>query len=212
MARLQWDVDGNRYYESGVDRGVLFVGTDPGVAWSGLISVSESPTGGEARPYYLDGIKYLNLASAEEFEATITAFSAPGEFGPCDGRATLSNGLFATQQPRKPFGLSYRTGIGNDSLAMDAGYKIHIVYNALAAPSERSYETQSEETSPVQLSWGITTLPPKLSGLKPTAHFVIDSRVSSAAFLTAVQDLLYGTDVDLARLPTPQELVTLSAL
>lgn len=211
MAKLEWDIAGNRYYESGVDRGVLFIDNNPGVAWSGLISVSESPSGGEPRPYYLDGIKYLNISSAEEFEATINAFSAPGEFAPCDGRISLANGLFATQQPRKAFNLTYRTGIGNDAVAMEAGYKIHIVYNALAAPTDREYTTIGDDAEPTQMSWAITTLPPKMTGLKPTAHFVVDSRVASVGFLTALENLLYGTTVDIPQLPTPQELITLSS-
>lgn len=211
MPRLEWDIPGNRYYESGVDRGVLFVDNNAGVAWSGLISVSESPSGGEARPYYLDGLKYLNLSSAEEFEATINAFSAPGEFAPCDGRISLANGLFATQQPRKPFSLTYRTGIGNDVVGMSAGYKIHIVYNALAAPTDRDYTTIGEDSDPTQMSWAITTLPPQLTGLKPTSHFVVDTRVASAGFVTALEDRLYGTAVDISDLPTPAELVALSA-
>lgn len=210
MTKLLWDMAGSRYYETGLDRGVLFVGNQAGAAWSGLISVSEAPTGGEAKPYYIDGVKYLNIAAAEEFEATINAFSAPIEFAPCDGRALLNNGLFATQQPRSPFNFSYRTKVGNDIDGSDHAYKIHIVYNALAAPTQRNYTTAGDTVEPSSMSWAITTLPPKLTGLKPTSHFAIDTRVSSPAFLSAVEDLLYGTDVDQSRLPTQQELITLA--
>lgn len=210
MTKLLWDQSGSRYYETGLDRGVLFVGTQTGAAWSGLISVSESPTGAEAKPYYIDGFKYLNIAAAEEFEATITAFSAPIEFAPCDGRVILNNGLFATQQPRSPFNFSYRTKIGNDIDGVEHAYKIHIVYNALAAPTSRDYTTIGDQAEPAQLSWAITTLPPKITGLRPTAHFAIDTRVSSSAFLGAIEDILYGTALDEPRLPQPAELITLA--
>lgn len=211
MAKLLWDQPGTRFYETGLDRGVLFVGTQEGVAWSGLISVDESPTGAEAKPYYIDGFKYLNIAAVEEFEATITAFSAPAEFAPCDGRTFLNNGLIATQQPRVPFNFSYRTKIGNDIDGVDYAYKIHIVYNALAAAAGRNYSTTGDSAEAAQLSWSVTTLPPAMTGLKPTAHFAIDTRASSPAFLTALEDFLYGTDVDQSRLPTPQELMTLAS-
>lgn len=210
MSRLEWGSAGTRYYETGVDRGVLYV-DNIGVAWSGLISISESPSGGEARPYYIDGYKYLNLATAEEFEATIEAYSAPAEFGVCDGVTSLQNGLFATQQPRKPFGLSYRTRIGNDSDGSDHGYKIHLVYNALAAPAERTNTTEGDTAEPAIFSWEISTRPPMTSGIKPTAHFIIDSRFTVEAKLAEIEDILYGTEVLTADLPTPSELMLIFA-
>lgn len=207
MARLDWSAVGERFYETGVDRGVLYVGNIPGVAWTGLTSVSESPTGGDAKAYYIDGVKYLNLSSAEEFEATIEAFASPPEFGPCDGTVSVQNGLFVTQQPRKPFGLSYRTRIGNDIDGTDHGYKIHLIYNALAAPSSRPNNTMGDSTDPISFSWSITTLPPSFTGYKPTAHFLIDSRMTPKETLIEIEDILYGSDASAPRLPFAQEVV-----
>lgn len=209
MPRLSWSAVGERFYETGVDQGVLYVGTNPGVAWTGLTSVSESPSGGEPKAYYIDGIKYLNLSSAEEFEATVNAFNSPPEFGPCDGTVSIQNGLFVTQQPRKPFGLSYRTKVGNDIDGSDHAYKIHIVYNALAAPSERSNNTIGDSTDPNSLSWSITTRPPLVTGFKPTAHFLIDSRLTPQEVLTEIEDILYGSDANSPRLPSALELTDL---
>lgn len=208
MTRLDWSALGQRYFETGIDRGVLFV-NDVGYAWPGLTSVSESPTGGDARPFYLDGIKYLNLAAAEEFEATIEAFQAPKEFGVCDGTASVHNGLFATQQPRKSFGLSYRTKIGNDVDGTEHAYKVHLVYNALAAPSTRSNSSMGDSVDPGSYSWSITTLAPLTIGLRPTAHFIIDSRFTPADLLAEVEDILYGSNSGAASLPTVPELMTL---
>lgn len=211
MARLSWAAVGERFYETGVDRGVLYVGIEPGVSWTGLTSVSESPTGGEASPFYIDGVKYLNLAGSEEFAATINAFSSPYEFGPCDGTMSIQNGLFVTQQPRKPFGLSYRTKLGNDIDGTDHAYKIHVVYNALAAPSERSNNTVGDSTDPLSLSWSVTTLPPSITGYKPTAHFMIDSRKTTETILATIEDILYGSDSGASRLPSPSELIAIFA-
>lgn len=206
MARLTWNAFGERFYETGVDRGVLYV-DGIGVAWTGLISVSETPSGGEARPYYLDGIKFLNLSAAEEFEATLSALNSPSQFGPCDGMSSVSNGLFVTQQPRKSFGLSYRTKLGNDTDGSDHAYKIHLIYNALAAPSGRSNNTQGDSVSPVIFNWSITTLPPSMTGYRPTAHLTIDSRTTSPALLSDVEDILYGDDSGAASLPSAQTLI-----
>lgn len=208
MSRVTWGDSGTRFYETGVDRGVLYV-NNVGVAWSGITSVSESPTGGDAKPYYMDGIKYLNIAGSEEFEATLEALSAPSEFGPCDGHQSINNGLVAHQQPRKAFGLSYRTLVGNDTLGASLGYKIHLVYNALAAPAERQYNSTGASSDPTAKSWALTTLPPSLTGMKPTAHFVIDSRKTPKMLLVAIEDILYGNDSADARLPLVSELVTL---
>lgn len=207
MPRLNWSAVGERFYEAGVDRGVLYVGELAGVPWPGLVSVSESPRGGEARPFYIDGFKYANVAASEEFEATISAFQSPPEFATCDGVSSVHNGLFATQQPRKSFGLSYRTKLGNDTEGVDFAYKIHLVYNALAAPSGRTNSTVGQQLQPSTLSWSITTLSPAVSGLRPTAHFVIDSRNTPEALLADVEDILYGSEVSSARLPSVAELL-----
>lgn len=214
MPRINWGTVGERYFEAGTDRGVLYlkaVGSvfPPGIPWNGLISVSEAPTGGEPKPYYVDGFKYLNVASAEEFEATIEAFSAPDEFGQCDGTTSIMNGLFVTQQPRVVFGLSYRTKIGNDVDGVDHGYKIHLVYNALAAPSDRGNTTLSDSTSPMTLSWTISTTPVEVPGIKPTAHMVVDSRKTPPDLLTQLEDILYGGTFAPGRLIPQGELISL---
>lgn len=208
MARLNWGMPGERYYETGIDRGVLYVGASNGVAWTGLTSVSEAPTGADPQPFYIDGVKYLNLASREEFVATINAFSSPSEFGPCDGTKAIQNGLFVTQQPRIPFGLSYRTKLGNDVDGPDHAYKIHLVYNALAGPSSRSNDSIGDSPDPISFGWSITTLPPAITGFKPTAHMVVDSRFTAPFTLKLLEDLLYGSDSLAPRLPQPNELVT----
>lgn len=209
MARLNWTAIGERFYETGVDRGVLYVGNNPGVAWTGLTSVSESPTGGEAKAYYFDGVKYLNISSSEEFEATINAFASPPEFAQCEGVVSVAFGLFVAQQSRKSFGFSYRTKIGNDLDGLDHAYKIHLVYNALAAPSSQDNTTIGESTEPIGKSWAITTLPPSITGYKPTAHFVIDSRKTPPNLLSTLEDILYGSESAAPRLPSAQELLDL---
>jgi hypothetical protein len=209
VTRLSWGTPGERYYEDGVDRGVLYV-NDVGYVWNGLISVSERPSGGEHRSYYLDGIKYLSLASAEEYEATINAISSPPEFAVCDGVRSLYQGLFVTQQKRQPFGLSYRTMI-NDDLTPDAGYKIHLVYNALAAPSERNHNTRSDSPELMPLSWYIQAVPPVSTGMgfKPSAHFIVDSRNTPGDILTQLEDILYGNEAADARFPSQTEILNL---
>lgn len=207
MTRLSWDAVGERIYELGVDRGVLYLPNQAGVAWPGLISVVEEPSGGEPRPYYYDGVKVLNVSAYEEFDATISAFASPPEFAQCDGVAIVQNGLFASQQPRKSFNFSYRTKVGNDTEGEEHGYKIHLVYNALAGPSTRTNETISaDKTSPITFSWKISTIPPILTGIRPTAHFVIDSRYTTAELLASVEDILYGAASVEASLPTAQDL------
>lgn len=211
MPVLTWGAVGERFYESGIDRGVLYVGANAGVVWNGLISISESPTGGEAQPYYVDGFKYLNISAKEEFEATLQAFSAPLEFGVCDGMASISNGLYVTQQSRKPFGLAYRTKLGNDTIGVNYGYKIHIVYGALSSPSGHDYSTVSESTDPLTFSWHIATLPQEVTGYRPTSHFIIDSSKSTVAKMSTLEDILYGSASSTARLPTISELLTIFA-
>lgn len=216
MPKLAWDEVGKRFYETGVDHGVLYLPNETGkytngVVWNGLVSVSESPSGAEANPQYADNIKYLNLYSVEEFGATIEAFTYPEEFEACDGSAEVAKGVYATQQTRKSFGLSYRTLIGNDLKGTDYGYKIHLVYGAMATPSEKARSTVNESPEAVTFSWELTTTPmdPKVAGFKPTAHIVVDSTKTVPAKLTALEDKLYGSATLSASLPTPDEVFTL---
>lgn len=211
MTKLAWGAPGTRTYEAGVERGVLYAAGIAGVPWNGLIAVREKLSGGTPNPYYLDGIKYLNLASGEEFEATIDAFSSPREFDQCDGTSSISNGLFVTQQTRKPFGMCYRTKVGNDSVGVDYGYKLHLVYNALAAPTSHDNATLTNTPAPLQLSWSVSTLPIAIPTKKHTAHLIIDSSVAGVTRMTNVENLLYGTTTTAPRLPLPQELITLFA-
>lgn len=213
--KIVWDKVGERRYETGVDRGVLYTQKEDGtynigVPWNGLISVSDNPSGGEPEAQYADNIKYLNLMSAEEFEATIEAFTYPVEFEVCDGSAEVAVGVTVGQQPRKPFGLCYRTLIGNDVQGQEHGYKVHIVYNALAAPSEKSYETINDTPEAITFSWDITTTPVPITGAKPSAKLTIDSTKITEAKLAAIEDLLYGTELVEAALPTPDEIIALA--
>lgn len=213
--KLAWDQVGQRYYETGTDRGVFypFVAAEnkygTGVAWNGLTGVSESPSGAEASAHYADNIKYLNLVSAEEFGATIEAFTYPDEFAECDGSKEIAPGVYAGQQSRKPFGFSYRTILGNDTENNKYGYKIHLVYNAMAAPSEKGYATTGESTEPLSMSWEITTTPVAVAGFEPTAHIVIDSTKCDATKLKALEDLLYGTEEAEPTLPLPDAVIEL---
>lgn len=208
MTKLQWNSVGSRYYEGGIDRGVLYIDDQTGVAWNGLTSVAENPSGGEAQPFYLDGIKYLNTSSPEEFQATLTAFTYPLEFEHCSGTYEPRPGMYLTQQKRKSFNLSYRTRIGND-LDNDYGYKIHLVYNALASPTNRPNSTFDSAIDPMDFSWNLTTRPPSISGYKPTSHIVIDSRYTDPTILSLVENILYGTDTDSPRMPSFAELISI---
>lgn len=213
MAKLTWDTTGERYYETGVDHGVLYVldqtgAYGSGVAWNGLVTVTESPSGAEASAQYADNIKYLNLMSVEEFGCTIEAFTYPEEFGQCDGTLDLADGVQLGQQGRKTFGLSYRTIKGNDTASNDYGYKLHLVYGCLAAPSEKAYSTVNDSPEAITFSWEVSTTPVPVPGFKPTALIVIDSTVITPAKMTAVEDVLYG-DTDPAKLPLPSELITI---
>jgi hypothetical protein len=209
MAVLSWDVIGLRFFESGIDRGVLYPAGGVGVPWNGLKGVSERASGGSPRPFYSDGYKYLNLTSSEEYAATIDAFSAPAEFNSADGIASIRNGLYITQQRRKSFGFSYRTLVGNDSEGLGYGYKIHLIYNALASATSKSYQSMGSSVDPMTLSWEITTTPPLLSGYTPTAHFIIDSRMTPALLLAQIEAMLYGSTASDPRLPSVSELITL---
>lgn len=212
MAELVWGNYGERYFETGVDRGVLYVPEEDGVAWNGLISVSESPSGGDTTPYYIDGIKYANRSSPEEFEGTIEAYTYPDEFAICDGTAAVdreSKGLFATQQGRKPFNMSYRTRVGNDDLGTNYGYKIHIIYNALATPSQKNYQSTSDEPEAIPFSWDITTKPILVNSSSYSSHLIIDTKTTWPWVVEALEQLLYGTVDTPPTLPTPAELIAL---
>lgn len=213
MSRLVWDQIGERLYETGVRQGVLYPqegGAYPkGVAWNGLVSVSESPSGAEPSPLYADDIKYLNLMSTEEFGASIEAYMYPDEFAECDGSAALAEGVMIGQQKRKAFGLCYRTVLGNDTEGDEHGYKLHLVYGALAAPSEKAYSSINDSPEPATMSWEISTTPVNVTGHKPTALVVIDSTKVDATKLAALEDILYGTEEKEAYLPLPDEIKTI---
>lgn len=209
MVALTWGTTGSRFFETGLDRGVLYLPNVAGVAWPGLVSVNENVTGGEARPYYVDGFKYLNIQAAEDFGATIEAFSAPREFDVCDGRRSLAPGLFATQQVRKPFGFSYRTLVGNDVDGNEAGYKLHIVYNALTGAPSMTHKTLDSSANPATMSWDISTKAPLMSAARPTAHFVIDSRYVDSKAIQQIEGVLYGTSLANPRLPEVSELINM---
>lgn len=213
MPPLTWDEVGEKLYETGVDHGVLYLPDNAGVyntgyAWNGLTTVTESPSGAEPNPQYADNIKYLNLYSAEEFGATIEAFTYPEEFGQCDGTAVPAPGVAIGQQGRKMFGLSYRTKVGNDVDGIDFGYKLHLIYGCQAAPSEKAYATINDSPEAIAFSWEITTTPVPVTDYGPTSLIVIDSTVVDAADLTALEALLYGTTLA-AALPAPDAVIAL---
>lgn len=214
MSKLVWDKSGERLYETGVKKGVLYVQDDTGaypkgVAWNGLTAVTESPSGAEATPLYADDIKYLNLISNEEFGASIEAYMYPDEFMECDGSASVATGVVIGQQKRKAFGLCYRTVLGNDLANNEYGYKIHIIYGALAAPSEKAYATVNDSPEAITFSWEVTTTPVEVEGFKPTATLTIDSTKVDAEKLAALEAILYGSESEEARLPLPSEIITL---
>lgn len=218
MAKLVWDQTGDRLYETGVSKGVLYpIQSDgaysKGVAWNGLSSVTESPSGAEANPIYADDMKYLNLMSAEEFSATIEAYTYPDEFAECDGSADIATGVSIGQQKRKIFGLCYRTVLGNDVDSNDHGYKLHLIYGCMAAPSEKAYTSINDSPEAITFSWEISTTPVNVTGFKPTASITIDSTKAKKEKLTALEEILYGKDGSdtsaNARLPLPDEIATL---
>lgn len=215
MTKLAWDAVGARHYETGVDQGVLYIPNngvyDEGYAWNGLTTVTESPSGAEATPVYADNIKYLNLLSAEEFGGTIEAFTYPEEFAQCDGTSIQNAGVHIGQQTRKQFGLSYRTKVGNDVDGNDHGYKLHLVYGALAAPSEKAFTTINDSPEALAFSWEFSTTPVAVTSLKPTSLVVVDSTKVTAANLQALEDALYGTAGTSPRLPLPDEVVGIFA-
>lgn len=214
MAKMVWDQTGSRYYETGVKNGALYI-QDPsgtynkGVPWNGLTAVTESPSGAEATALYADDIKYLNLMSNEDFGGTIEAYTYPDEFAACDGSADLADGVTIGQQKRSTFGLCYRTTVGNDVEGNDHGYKLHLVYGALAAPSERAYATINDSPEAITFSWEFSTTPVNVTGHKPTAHLEIDSKKADPTKLAALEAILYGSDEVEPRLPLPDEIKTL---
>lgn len=209
MVRLNWGAQGSRFYETGIDRGVVFIKEETGAAWHGLVSVKEDPGGADPTPYYIDGVKYLNVFSGEEFSAKIEAFSAPTEFRVCDGTRSIHQGLIATQQPRVPFNFTYRTRLGNDLEGDEYAYKTHLVYNAVASPSEVSRGTVSSTPSPIIFNWPISTVPVRSSSFRPTSHFVIDSRFTHKNLLSNIEDILYGTDLSPSRMPGIDEIISM---
>lgn len=212
MAKLQWDVEGQRLYETGVDRGVIYPmgtnGYEAGVAWNGLTAVNESPSGAEATPLYADNIKYLNLYSAEDFGGTIESYTYPDAFAICNGEATLAAGVSISQQARKKFGFSYRTLIGNDVDGNEHGEKIHIVYGAQASPSETAHSTVNDSPEAITFSHEFTTTPINVKDMKPTAHLVIDTTKISDAAKTAIENALYGTDGEGQQTGTAPRILT----
>lgn len=211
--KITWDKSGERYYETGVKRGVLYVmdkgAYGNGVAWNGLTAVTESPSGAEASPMYADDIKYLNLYSAEEFAATVEAYTYPDEFAECDGSAEIAPGVTIGQQKRKTFGMCYTTVLGNDTDGNDYGYKIHIIYGANAAPSEKAYATINDSPEAITFSWELSTTPVEVAGHKPTASLTIDSTKTTPEKMKAIEDILYGTESQEPRLPLPSEIAEL---
>lgn len=219
MSRITWDDTSKRLYETGVKMGVLYPiqsngAYTKGVAWNGLTAVTESPSGAEATALYADDIKYLNLMSNEEFGATIEAYTYPDEFAECDGSAALAKGVMIGQQKRKTFGLCYRTTLGNDVEGNDYGYKLHLVYGCLAAPSEKAYSTINDSPEAITFSWEVSTTPVAVAGFKPTSQITIDSTKADTSKLSALENILYGTNADgdtgaEPRLPLPDEVATL---
>lgn len=215
MPKLVWDQVGERFYETGVDHGVLYIPDvsgvyATGVPWNGLTSVSETPTGAETTATYADNIKYLNLVSLEEFGATIEAYTYPEEFNEFDGLAAPKAGVVVGQQPRKTFGLSYRTRLGNDLELEEYGYKLHLVYGLVASPSEKAYNTINDSPEAITFSWEVTSTPVPVTGLKPTSIIVVDSTTVEAADLSALEDELYGdATTGVANLPLPDAVIAI---
>lgn len=211
--RMSWGRAGSRIFETGVDRGVVYI-DGVGHPWTGLTAVNETPSGGDTKAYYLDGVKYYNGSSMEEYEASITAFTYPDEFMQCDGTAPMMNGMFITQQRRKPFDFCYRTKIGNDLSGVNHAYKLHLVYNATATPTTKNYATLGDSSEPTMFSWNISTRQFRFEnpqfGVKYGSHIVIDSRTTYPWAMEVLENVLYGrpgADGTLPKMPTPEELV-----
>jgi hypothetical protein len=212
MSAIVWDDTGERLFELGIDRGVLYVDNQPGVPWNGLSEIEEKPTGGSATPYYLDGEKYLNVPSSEEFAGTITAYTYPDEFLPCDGTQQADIGLFVASQPRVPFNLTYRTLVGNDTSGTSYAYKIHLIYNALAEPSTRDNKTLSSSAAdPTEFAWDISVSPIQLPGYKSSGHLIFDTEVAHPGAVVQLEQLLYGTDTTDPAFPAFSDILAIIA-
>lgn len=213
MSKLTWDQTGEHFYETGVSKGVVYPMVNgaytTGVAWNGLTAVTESPSGAEVTPFYADDIKYLSLMSAEDYGITIEAYQSPEEFDACDGTISIKEGVSIRQQARQKFGFSWQSKLGNDVLNEDYGYLIHIVYNGLAAPSEKGYSTINSSPEPMTMSWEVSTTPVEVSGYKPTACMTIDSTKVDATLLSEIEAILYGDSSSEPRLPLPDEIISL---
>lgn len=212
MTRLVWDDPKERVFETGVDRAVLYLPNADGVPWNGLTSVSDSPDGGTVKSYYVDGIKYLNVTTGANYKATLTALTYPQDFESRQGNLEMYDGLFATAQPHKEFSLSYRTKIGDGISGEDAGYKIHLIFNAMVSPLQSNYKTIGSSVDPTPFSWDIVAVPSFVPGMKPTAHLVIDSRSMNANTLSSIETLLYGDENVTGRLPSLEDLINLISL
>lgn len=216
MSKLVWDKVGEHFYETGTDHGVLYPADatgayQKGVAWNGLTAVTESPSGAEASPLYADNIKYLNLISAEEFGATIEAYTYPDEFAPCNGEGELATGVKIGQQTRRKFCFAYRTLLGNDTVGTELGYLLHIVYNCSASVSEKSYQTVNDSPEAITFSWEVTTTPVNVTNGSPTANITIDSTKVDKDKLKQLEDKLYGTESDEPKVLMPDEIVAIFA-
>ena len=213
MSKLVWDATGERIYETGVKNGVLYVVNEGeygnGVAWNGLTAVTESPSGAEATPLYADDIKYINLLSAEEFGATIEAYTYPDEFAECDGSVSLADGVTIGQQARKTFGMCYKTTVGNDTDGQNHGYKLHLIYGATASPSEKAYTSINDSPEAITFSWEVNCTPVNVTGYKPTACITIDSTKADATKLAALEEKLFGSETEEPTLPMPDEIKTI---
>lgn len=209
MTRITWSQVGERYFEAGIDRGVLYIDGSPGIPWIGLVNFTKQQSGGESIPRYLDGIKISNRTSPENFEGTLDAYTYPEQFEQCDGTARFQNGLRITQQRRRSFSMVFRSKIGNEVGGLDLAYKLHILYNLKAEPSNRGYRSLADQSEPIVFSWKVTSRPERISGFRPSAHYIVDSRDIPAELLTQLEDILYGTELIDASIPSPGELLFL---
>lgn len=209
MAPISWSKPGSRLFESGVDRCVLYVGSNPGVPWMGVTSVEAGSSGGDVKERYLDGVMISNYAEPENFEGSIEAFTYPREFEPCDGISSIANGLRAMQQPRKPFNLSYRTKIGNELNELGYAYRLHFIFNVRAEPASRGFKTLGGEVEPTTMNWSLKARHSLINGLRPTSYLSLDSREVPAELLKTIEDILYGTEITSPRIPSAAELAFL---
>lgn len=211
MTKLIWGEAGKRYFRTGISKGVLYPKDLIGVPWNGLTAIDEKPTGGSPQPYYIDGEKYINVADKEEFFGTLSAITYPDEFEVCDGTGSFANGLYLEQQPRKPFDLAYVVNVGNDLEGANYGYRIHLLYNVLASPSAKSNQTMNSSVTLTPFSWDLSTTPVRIPGHAPTSHLIIDSKKTNALILASIEDILFGSLTEVARMPDITELLDLFA-